>query len=151
MREGAQTTSGSLPQGSRREVCHQWPRWSLVVVDDDPGITEVIDTCFRRNGFDVAPVQTVADALRAIAELHPDLVLTDIEMPDGGARMLLSALSDQGVRPRIVLMSAGKGEWAREMLDRGYARAFLRKPFSLNRMIELLARIMSDADEAKRM
>ena len=53
----------------------------ILVVDDEPLVARTLGLIFVRHGFEVATVQSAADALDQAAQLQPDLLLTDIDMP----------------------------------------------------------------------
>jgi sigma-B regulation protein RsbU (phosphoserine phosphatase) len=55
----------------------------VFVVDDDSNIIRMIDGLLKRAGFRTSSAGSVADALRGIREQHPDLILLDINLPDG--------------------------------------------------------------------
>jgi sigma-B regulation protein RsbU (phosphoserine phosphatase) len=54
-----------------------------MVVDDDPSIVRTIEGFLKRSGFQTASARNVAEALQRIRELCPDLILLDIDLPDG--------------------------------------------------------------------
>jgi sigma-B regulation protein RsbU (phosphoserine phosphatase) len=55
----------------------------VFVVDDDSSIIRTIDGFLRRAGFRTVSAGTVAGALQGISEQHPDLILLDVNLPDG--------------------------------------------------------------------
>ena len=55
----------------------------VLVVDDDSSIVRTIDLFLRRAGFRTASAGDVAGALRGVREQHPDLILLDVNLPDG--------------------------------------------------------------------
>ena len=61
----------------------------ILVVDDEPLVAQTLGLIFARQGFEVTAVHGAEQALLAAANLAPDLLLTDIDMPgtDGVALM----------------------------------------------------------------
>ncbi|MDR1921135.1 MAG: response regulator, partial [Candidatus Adiutrix sp.] len=53
----------------------------ILIVDDDPHITEIIDFSLKAAGFDVITRADGESALEAIREQNPDLVVLDINLP----------------------------------------------------------------------
>jgi len=79
---------------------------SILLVDDDDGFRSLVAETFRAAGHDrVHEASTVAAALRAAAELTPDVVLVDIGLPDGDGLQLAGELARLAQAPRIVLIS----------------------------------------------
>ncbi len=64
----------------------------VFVVDDDPSIVRAVTGFLRRAGFRAAGAGNVAAALRGIREQHPDLILLDINLPDGSGFEICRAL-----------------------------------------------------------
>ncbi|MYV95107.1 response regulator, partial [Streptomyces sp. SID1034] len=58
------------------------PEASLLVVDDEPNIRELLSASLRFVGFKVVSAATGADALAAVAKERPDLVVLDVMLPD---------------------------------------------------------------------
>ncbi|MGZ6130689.1 MAG: ATP-binding protein, partial [Myxococcaceae bacterium] len=119
----------------------------ILVADDNADMREyvarVLGTRYR-----VEPVNSGAAALAAIRRSPPDLVLTDVMMPELDGFQLLAAIrADPAVRElRVVMLSARAGEESRsEGLEAG-ADDYLVKPFSAR---ELLARVDAQLVRAK--
>jgi sigma-B regulation protein RsbU (phosphoserine phosphatase) len=66
----------------------------VFVVDDDPSIVRTIDGFLKRAGFRTASAGDVAAALKGIREQHPDLILLDINLPDGSGFDICRSLND---------------------------------------------------------
>lgn len=67
-------------------------RAKALLVDDDPLVSEVIRTSFQQAGWRVAAASDAASALRLFASEPVDLVLADINLPDGSGRDLVSRM-----------------------------------------------------------
>jgi sigma-B regulation protein RsbU (phosphoserine phosphatase) len=68
----------------------------VFVVDDDPSILRTIDGFLRRAGFRTASAGTVAGALQGISEQRPDLILLDVNLPDGSGFDICRSLNAKG-------------------------------------------------------
>ena len=66
----------------------------VFIVDDDSSIVRTIDGFLKRAGFRTASAGDVAQALKGIREQHPDLILLDINLPDGSGFDICRALND---------------------------------------------------------
>ena len=86
---------------------------SVLMADDHPMIRTALDVLLRRTQFGlVGHVSTGAEALKAVAELNPDILLLDVKMPDGSGIDVLKALRTRGDRRPVVLLTAAINDGA---------------------------------------
>ena len=115
---------------------------SILVVEDEPAIQELISVTCTRNGHSVRRSATAKDAYEAVAEALPDVILLDWMLPDGSgpsfARKLRSEARTREV-PIIMLTARAADEDKVAGLDSG-ADDYVTKPFSPR---ELEARIQA--------
>lgn len=110
----------------------------VLVVDDEFLIRWSLRERLIGDGFRVVEAEDAACARRAVQEDHFDVVLLDVRLPDSDGLGLLAELL-ASVNSRIIVITAhGTDELAEEALAMG-AAAFLRKPFDIDRMVELVA------------
>lgn len=116
------------------------PRARVLVADDEPAITALVDTMLRHAGFDVVQAQGGVEAV-ALARLHrPDLILLDVMMPDLDGRDACKLLKmDRALRSIPVVLISSADE--RDVHWRGAgADGFLRKPFDIRELPETVRR-----------
>ncbi|HUL83523.1 MAG TPA: EAL domain-containing response regulator [Gammaproteobacteria bacterium] len=77
----------------------------LLVVDDEPGIVELITAAAHRFDYAVASAGTAADFLGLVDSFRPSLVVLDLHLPDGDGVELLRMLVARGFKAPILLMS----------------------------------------------
>jgi len=84
------------------------PPSRLLVVDDEPGIRQMLGILFRRQGHEVISVAGVHPALEAIAQTPRPfpVVLTDLAMPDGSGLEVLAAAKARAPSTEVVLITA---------------------------------------------
>jgi two-component system, OmpR family, response regulator len=110
----------------------------VLVVDDEPNITELVSLGLRYEGFDVSSAHDGRGALRAIRELKPELVILDVTMPDiDGIEVVKRMRADSLWTPVIFLTARDSTEDKIAGLTVG-GDDYLAKPFSLD---ELIARV----------
>ena len=112
----------------------------ILVVDDEPGLRDMLAILFRREGLDVALAPGFAAARDAIANAPEPyaVVLTDLLMPDGSGLDLLSLVKQRTVRTEVIVMTAHGGiETAIEAMKRG-AYDFVTKPFATSELRALV-------------
>jgi two-component system, OmpR family, KDP operon response regulator KdpE len=110
----------------------------ILVVDDEPPIRRLLRTSLVSQGFHVAEAGTGREALAAIGETPPDLIILDLGLPDIQGHELIRTLRDQGSSVPIIVLSSRTDETGKvEALDLG-ADDYVTKPFGTD---ELFARI----------
>ena len=109
----------------------------ILVVDDEPQITRVLRTSLTSRGYEVRVANDGESALDLFKDWSPDLVITDLSMPNMTGIELCRQLRAKSQVPIIVLSVKGEERTKIEALDSG-ADDYVTKPFSIN---ELLARI----------
>ena len=122
---------------------------SVVVVEDDPASADVLQRRLQANGMTVSVGRTGADGLALIRELHPDLVLLDVGLPDtDGYDVCLQVKSDGGTSDIPVIFLSARGDVFDKVrgLSCG-ASDYLTKPFH---PAELLARVDAVLSQSRR-
>ena len=109
----------------------------ILVVDDEPQITRVLRTSLVTHDYDVRTAADGVSALETFGDWHPDLVVTDLAMPNMNGLELCRSLRAVSQVPIIVLSARGEEKAKVEALDIG-ADDYVTKPFGID---ELLARM----------
>jgi two-component system KDP operon response regulator KdpE len=109
----------------------------ILVVDDEPQITRVLRTSLTGSGYEVRSAEDGHAGLRMAREWQPDLVITDISMPNMDGVELCGSLRAESRVPIIVLSVKGAERTKVAALDAG-ADDYVTKPVGMD---ELLARV----------
>ncbi len=117
----------------------------ILVVDDEPQLTRVLRTGLKSRGYDVRAAADGLAGFEAFNDWHPDLVITDLAMPNVDGLELCRRLRAVSQVPIIVLSAKGEEKTKVEALDLG-ADDFVTKPFGID---ELLARVRASLRRAK--
>jgi two-component system, OmpR family, response regulator len=124
----------------------------ILVVDDEPNITELVTMALRYEGFEVAAAATGRSALSTVEEFRPDLVILDVMLPDLDGFEVARLLGRDGVKVPVLFLTARD---AVEDKVRGLTLAggdYVTKPFSIEELVArvrvLLRRSSSDAERA---
>ena len=112
----------------------------ILVVDDEPQITRVLRTSLSSHAYDVRVANDGLTALEIMKDWSPDLVITDLSMPNMDGLELARRLRGSSTVPIIVLSVRGEERTKVQALDAG-ADDYVTKPFGMQ---ELLARVRAN-------
>jgi len=110
---------------------------NILVVDDEPQITRVLKTTLSSHGYGTRTARDGDEALQIFRDWSPDLIITDLRMPNMDGLELCRHVRQKSQVPIIVLSVKGEEKIKVEALDAG-ADDYVTKPFNVN---ELLARV----------
>jgi two-component system response regulator ResD len=128
-------------------------RRSVLVVDDEPTIAEVVSRYLERAGYRTAIAHDGADALVQADRGRPDLVVLDLMLPGVDGLEVLRRLREGPAPPGVILLTA-KGEESDRVIGlRHGADDYVVKPFSpaelVARVDAVLRRVERPADDAE--
>ena len=112
----------------------------ILVVDDEPQITRVLHTTLSSQGYDVRVANDGDSALKKMEGWPPDLVITDLAMPQMNGLELCRRVRSKSEVPIIVLSVRGEERTKVQALDAG-ADDYVTKPFGMS---ELMARVRAN-------
>ena len=117
---------------------------SILIVDDEVGIRELLSEILTDEGYDVRVAENATTAREARNKARPDLVLLDIWMPDSDGISLLKEWSASGQLTMPVIMMSGHGtiDTAVEATRIG-AIDYLEKPIALKKLLTTVKRAMA--------
>jgi two-component system KDP operon response regulator KdpE len=118
----------------------------ILVVDDERQITRVLRTSLQSSGYEVAVAQNGTEAFELFKTFVPDLIITDLAMPEMNGLELTRAIRRTAETPIIVLSVREQETMKVAALDEG-ADDYVTKPFS---MPELLARVRANLRKGAR-
>jgi CheY-like chemotaxis protein len=117
-------------------------RKTILIVDDELGILEVLESILSDAGFKVISAINGQEALTRLRETLPDLVIVDFMMPVlDGAGVIKAMRSDGKFRTVPVLLASALPEKVISERCTGY-NAFLRKPYKIERLMEEISRLL---------
>jgi RNA polymerase sigma factor for flagellar operon FliA len=118
---------------------------SVLIVDDEKATAFALAESLREEGFHTATAHSAAEAEAAHAARPADLVITDLRLPDLNGFELLCRLGAGGGGPLAIVISAWGGPEIDSSLRESGAIAYVRKPFDVERIKDLVARALAPA------
>ncbi len=113
---------------------------SILVIDDEMGILDVLRILLKGEGFDVTTAQGGKAGLEALKAAAPDIVLTDIKMPGISGTDILASVRDQDPETPVILMTAQASlQTAIQAVNQG-AFYYIQKPFSNDDLVAICRR-----------
>ena len=107
---------------------------TVFVVEDDPGVRALLESVLG-TFYNMRSFESGREALNALQALPPDILLTDLAMPDISGEDLAWVAGQLVPRPRVVAMS---GDKRRLLMATQFAHATVPKPFAIPALIGAL-------------
>lgn len=123
----------------------------ILVVDDEPTLSEVISYNLRQAGYVTVTAADADEALRIFKEEKPDLILLDVMLPQGSGFDVCRLIRQQGSNVPIIMLTARIAESDRVLGFELGADDYILKPFATRELIArvkaLLRRSRTTSDE----
>lgn len=118
----------------------------LLVVDDSEAIRNLLKDGLTEAGFTVHLAEDGGEALAMLDTVNPDLILTDLVMPEVGGRELCCEVHGRCGMERIpvVVMSSTSDKVVMQRMIHEGAASYVTKPFNVNNLIQILEKVLSE-------
>lgn len=115
----------------------------IVIVDDHPGFRAQARTLLEAAGFEViGEAEDAAGAIKCVEQLHPDVVLLDVQLPDNDGFWVVDQLTQDEDMPRIIMISSRQARDYGSRLADASKVGFIHKPeLSRSRLEEVLSEV----------
>ncbi len=117
----------------------------ILVIDDEQALRRSVVKILEREGHEVLDAADGKVGMRLLREQRPDLVISDLFMPEMDGVELLRQLRRESPELRVVAMSGGAYDGQIELLDVATglgAAAVLRKPFELEELVSIVSDVL---------
>jgi two-component system, OmpR family, response regulator MtrA len=121
----------------------------LLVIDDQTGITKVVELIARQIGLTARTLNSSSEATEVFIAFKPDVVILDMIMPEKDGIDVLNEILLTGIPVKVVLTSGFSDSYLR--LAEGVAKfhdkenvSILRKPFRREELVKLLTELTAD-------
>ncbi|WP_029291582.1 response regulator transcription factor [Cellulomonas sp. HZM] len=130
------------------------PEATLLVVDDEPNIRELLATSLRFAGFEVHAAADGGSALRLARDVEPDLVVLDVMLPDMDGFTVTRRMREKGQHTPVLFLTARDDTADKVQGLTVGGDDYVTKPFSLEEVVAriraILRRTSADADDDAR-
>lgn len=116
----------------------------IFVVDDEPGLCDVIQKTFTYIGFSVLTATDPRNAMSVMEQERPQIVVLDIVMPYADGQTLLEQIKRRFPETIVIMVTARHDQKTRETALAAGADAFLTKPFSRNYLRDVVVQKIAD-------
>ncbi len=111
----------------------------VLVVDDNEFILSLISQILNNQGYDVETLTRAYGIVDCIHNFHPNLILLDVELPDGDGRDLCRMIKQSKEMQHIpVVMCTGFDEVDEFLKQQPHPDGVLHKPFDMNQLINVV-------------
>ena len=115
------------------------PQPSVLIIDDDRGLSSMIAFVLRSYGFNVDIANSGDEGLSLVSSRNYDAVVLDLRMPGKDGRAVFREMREAGIQTPVLILSAYDAQRARDELG---ANAYLNKPFEPDTLAESLQRML---------
>ncbi len=112
----------------------------ILIVDDVPDTVDIIQKLFKSEGHDVFTASTGEEGVRKAAQIKPDVILLDINLPGIDGNMALRKIKKENPDQSVVMLTAyATVDNAIQALKEG-AADFIKKPFEMDHLVHIVNR-----------
>lgn len=123
------------------------PEATIVVVDDEPSIRELVSASLHFSGFDVKTASNGTEAIDVITQTDPDLVILDVMLPDIDGFTVTRRIRQQGVEAPVLFLTARDDTQDKVMGLTVGGDDYVTKPFSLEEVVARIRAILRRTKE----
>jgi DNA-binding NtrC family response regulator len=116
----------------------------LLVIDDDPGLAEVVELLLAREGYEVERAAALKEGLRRLAAGEFDLVITDLKLPDGTGLDAVRMIHEKDRSLPIILMTSYSSMESAIGALRAGAVDYIIKPFDNHEFLHSVERALKE-------
>jgi CheY-like chemotaxis protein/anti-sigma regulatory factor (Ser/Thr protein kinase) len=122
----------------------------IIVVDDEPDSRDCVAFVLEQAGAEIVALSSASEVLQSILQIQPDVLISDIGMPEMDGYMLIQAIRSQLPAPAsqvcAISLTAYAGEAnERQVINAGFQK-HLAKPIHLGELVETVSRLVLYSD-----
>jgi DNA-binding response OmpR family regulator len=121
----------------------------VLVVDDESDFLATYERLLRRQGFQVIVATTRAGGVAAVVRERPDLVISDLRLPDGSGLDVVRAARSMPAPPSVIVVTGYPSAETRQAALAAGATTFLAKPFAAAGLLAAVRSSFRDGDNSE--
>jgi two-component system nitrogen regulation response regulator GlnG len=118
---------------------------AIWIIDDDKSIRWVFEKALARTNLNFKTFSSIKDALQAIKNEEPQVIVSDIRMPHGSGLELLQVIKEKYLHIPVIIMTAYSDLESAVAAFQGGAFEYLAKPFDVDQAIEIIHRAIDES------
>ena len=118
---------------------------AIWIIDDDKSIRWVFEKALARTDLNFKTFSSIKDALAAIKDEEPQVIVSDIRMPQGLGLELLQVIKEKYAHIPVIIMTAYSDLESAVAAFQGGAFEYLAKPFDVDQAIEIIHRAIDES------
>ena len=118
---------------------------AIWIIDDDKSIRWVFEKALARTDLNFKTFSSIKDALHAIKDEEPQVIVSDIRMPQGSGLEFLQVIKEQYAHIPVIIMTAYSDLESAVAAFQGGAFEYLAKPFDVDQAIEIIHRAIDES------
>ncbi len=122
----------------------------MLIADDEKFMLDVLLRMMKKEGYEVFGAKDGAEGLEIASRVKPDLIITDLRMPETDGKEMIRVLREAGMNMPVIVMTAfGSIDEAVECLKLG-ANDFITKPFDLSLLLKRVNSLLEKAEKKEK-
>ena len=122
----------------------------VLVIDDEEGIRDTLDTILRRKGYDVVLAEGGRKGLELFRRERPEVVVLDFKMPEMDGMAVLQHLRHLTPGQPVIMLTGADIPGMEEQLRTYCVSEYVEKEFPLHRLGDALKRVLATSQSAPR-
>ena len=116
----------------------------IVLIEDDREIRTTLTSVLAAAGYDVSAAQNGIEGQKLIKSTDPDLIITDMMMPQLGGFPVLEFLKNLDNPPPVIMITANEGGRHKAYAEMLGVANYLRKPFAMDVMLDAVEEALKE-------
>ena len=115
----------------------------ILIVDDEAGIVQEIEEFLEEEGYEVHTADTAKAGIKLIEEIHPDVILIDVKLPDASGNEVLRACKEKSPETKTIMVTGYVDQSVMDEAEMIGRDTFLQKPFDLVKITEEIEKLLN--------
>ena len=115
----------------------------ILIVDDEAGIVQEIKQFLEEEGYEAHTADTAKAGIRLIEEIHPDVILIDVKLPNASGTEVLRVCKEKSPKTKTIMVTGYVDQNVMDEAESIGRDTFLQKPFDLVKILEEIEKLLT--------